>query len=80
MIAIYTKPDCQPCRAAKRAMTAAGITFAEMSAEEHVELLSGLGYRAAPVTIAGDRHWQGYRPDLIAGLAARAAGRGGEAS
>lgn len=69
MITIYTKPDCQPCRAAKRAMVAAGITFSEVSAEEHVEMLSGLGYRAAPVTIAGDLHWHGFRPDMIARLA-----------
>ena len=31
-----------------------------------------LGYLQAPVVIAGDMHWSGFRPDEIAKLANRA--------
>lgn len=27
------------------------------------------GYQAAPVVVAGDQHWSGYKPDHIDGLA-----------
>ncbi|MDU3550696.1 MAG: NrdH-redoxin, partial [Actinomyces sp.] len=29
------------------------------------EFIKGLGYQQAPVVIAGEDHWSGYRPDLI---------------
>ena len=32
-----------------------------------------LGYVQAPVVMAGDQHWSGYRPDLIKKLAKEAA-------
>lgn len=35
--------------------------------------LAGLSYQAAPVTVAGDRGWEGYRPHLIARLASEQA-------
>lgn len=31
-----------------------------------------LGYLQAPVVVAGDDHWSGFRPDRIKGLANRA--------
>jgi glutaredoxin-like protein NrdH len=38
--------------------------------ETALELVKALGYQAAPVVIAGDDHWSGFRPDMIAKLAA----------
>ncbi len=29
-----------------------------------------MGYRQAPVVIAGEQHWTGFRPDMIGRLAA----------
>jgi glutaredoxin-like protein NrdH len=29
------------------------------------DMVKGLGYTAAPVVVAGDEHWSGFRPDLI---------------
>lgn len=35
---------------------------------EALELVRGLGYLTAPVIIAGDDHWGGFRPDKIKAL------------
>ena len=40
---------------------------------EALELVRGLGYLQAPVVIAGDEHWSGFRPDQINALAAKVA-------
>jgi glutaredoxin-like protein NrdH len=34
-----------------------------------MELVKSLGYQAAPVVIAGDEHWSGFRPDKLSALA-----------
>jgi glutaredoxin-like protein NrdH len=28
-------------------------------------MIQALGYSSAPVVVAGDSHWSGFRPDLI---------------
>jgi glutaredoxin-like protein NrdH len=38
--------------------------------EAALELVKSLGYAAAPVVIAGDSHWSGFRPDKISEIAA----------
>lgn len=37
---------------------------------EAMEMVKGMGYTAAPIVVAGERHWSGFRPDLIESLAA----------
>ncbi|PYE84168.1 hypothetical protein DFP88_103536 [Pseudoroseicyclus aestuarii] len=32
---------------------------------EAMDRVTELGYRQAPVVVAGDRHWCGFRPELI---------------
>ena len=34
-----------------------------------MQLVTSLGYRQAPVVVAGDSHWAGFRPDMIGALA-----------
>jgi len=34
------------------------------------EMVKALGYQAAPIVIAGDDHWSGFRPDKLGALAA----------
>ena len=36
--------------------------------DEAMKQVVALGYRQAPVVVAGDTHWAGFRPDLIAGI------------
>ncbi len=71
-ITVYSKPACVQCTATTRALDAKGITYdvidltQDDSAMTHV---TQLGYRQAPVVVAGSDHWSGFRPDMIAQLA-----------
>ena len=71
-ITVYSKPACVQCTATTRALDAKGITYdvidltQDDNAMTHV---TELGYRQAPVVVAGSDHWSGFRPDMIAQLA-----------
>ncbi|MDO5603815.1 MAG: glutaredoxin-like protein NrdH [Paracoccus sp. (in: a-proteobacteria)] len=70
-ITVYSKPACVQCTATTRALQARGIEFAVVDLTQDADAyahVSGLGYRQAPVVIAGDSHWSGFRPDLIGQL------------
>lgn len=43
----------------------------DLSADEAaMDYVKGLGYVAAPVVVAGDDHWSGFRPDKLSALTA----------
>lgn len=69
---VYSKPGCVQCVATTRALDRYGIAYttvdvtADADARERVH---ALGYLHLPVVVAGDQHWAGFRPDLIAVLA-----------
>lgn len=74
MTVLYSRPNCQPCIATKRALDRHGIPHTvvdvtvDLDAAEHVR---ALGHLTAPVVVTPDgAHWSGYRPDRIAALAA----------
>lgn len=70
-ITVYSKPACVQCTATTRALDRHGIdyTVIDVSADaEAYELVQGLGYRQVPVVVAGERHWSGFRPDMIGSL------------
>lgn len=70
-ITVYSKPACVQCTATTRALTARGIEYdlVDLTEDEAaMDLVAGLGYRQAPVVIAGDEHWAGFRPDMIGRL------------
>ncbi|MBS3180012.1 MULTISPECIES: glutaredoxin-like protein NrdH [unclassified Pseudoclavibacter] len=72
-IAVYSKPSCVQCTATYRALDKAGIEYEifDVSTDDKaLQTVKELGYMQAPVVIAGDDHWSGFRPDKIAGLAA----------
>ena len=70
-ITVYSKPACVQCTATTRALDARGIDYdvidltQDDAAMAHVQ---ELGYRQAPVVVAGDNHWAGFRPDMIGRL------------
>lgn len=75
-ITVYSKPACVQCTATKRALDKQGIEYEifDLSVDEKaLEAVKDLGYMQAPVVIAGDEHWSGFRPDKISELAARVA-------
>ena len=72
-ITIYSKPSCVQCTATYRAMDKRGLkyeVFDVSTDEEALEMVHALGYRQAPVVVAGDDHWSGFRPDRIEELVA----------
>lgn len=71
-ITVFSKPACVQCTATTRALDARGISYNVIDLTEDqqaMELVTGLGYRQAPVVMAGEMHWAGFRPDMIGRLA-----------
>ena len=71
-ITVYSKPSCPQCEATYRAMDKKGLTYQVVDLTQDAaafEMVQGLGYMQAPVVIAGDKHWAGFRPDQIAAVA-----------
>lgn len=72
-VIVYAKPGCPPCNATIKALDKAGVDYVKLDVTENPEALEAckaLGYETAPVVVAGDDHWAGFRPDRIAALAA----------
>ncbi|MCI5038222.1 glutaredoxin-like protein NrdH [Donghicola eburneus] len=67
-ITVYSKPACVQCTATTRALDAKGIHYDVVDLSEDSDAMTRvteLGYRQAPVVIAGSDHWSGFRPDMI---------------
>lgn len=70
-ITVYSKPACVQCTATTRALDARGLSYDVIDLTEDaqaMERVTALGYRQAPVVIAGEAHWAGFRPDMIGRL------------
>ncbi|MBD9525648.1 MULTISPECIES: glutaredoxin-like protein NrdH [Paracoccus] len=70
-ITVYSKPACVQCTATTRALDARGLAYDVVDLTEDeaaMQMVTQLGYRQAPVVIAGDDHWAGFRPDMIGRL------------
>ena len=71
-ITVYSKPACVQCTATTRALDARGIAYSLVDLTEDaaaMQRVAALGYRQAPVVVAGEMHWAGFRPDMIGRLA-----------
>jgi len=71
-ITVYTKPQCQQCRATFRWLDKRDITYTavdisqDLSAYEYVQQL---GHMAAPVVVTSDGDsWSGFNPDRLGEL------------
>lgn len=76
MITVYTKPACVQCTATKKALDKAGLeyTMVDISLDDEArDYVMALGHLQAPVVVAGEDHWSGFRPDRIRALAVEAA-------
>lgn len=74
-ITVYTKPACVQCNATQKALDKQGISYQTVDITEDPDardFVMALGYLQAPVVVAGDNHWSGFRPDRIKALAATA--------
>jgi glutaredoxin-like protein NrdH len=80
VITVYSRPDCEPCKATIRKLNQLGLPHQKIDVTEEPDALDyirGLGYLQAPVVVAGDDHWSGYRPHRIKELADGAETLGG---
>lgn len=69
MVTVYTLPSCVQCESTKKYLTNKDVQFQVVDLSEDVaamELVKSLGYAAAPVVVAGEDHWSGFRPDRLA--------------
>ncbi|NOQ62345.1 glutaredoxin-like protein NrdH [Mycolicibacterium fortuitum] len=67
-ITVYAKPACVQCNATYKALEKAGIAYEKVDItldNDARDYIMALGYLAAPVVMAGDQHWSGFRPDRI---------------
>jgi len=70
-ITVYTKPACVQCSATYKALDKQGLAYEKvvitLDAEAR-DYVMALGYLQAPVVVAGNDHWSGFRPDRIRAL------------
>lgn len=70
-ITVYSLPSCVQCEQTKKLLKREGFEFSEVLLSEDeaaTQMVQALGYASAPVVIADDLHWSGFRPDLIVRL------------
>lgn len=70
-IVVYTKPACVQCNATYKALDKRELTYETIDISQDAEArdyVLGLGYLQAPVVVAGDEHWSGFRLDRIKAL------------
>lgn len=75
-VTVYATSRCPQCHATRRQLDRMGIEYETVNVDADADALSrlrDLGYRQAPVVVAGDRTWTGYRPDLLKQLGAHVA-------
>jgi glutaredoxin-like protein NrdH len=70
-VKVYSLPSCVQCDSTKRLLKSIDVEFEEVDMSQDpvaMEMIKSLGYTAAPVVIAGDEHWSGFRMDRIKAL------------
>ncbi|AEV76465.1 Glutaredoxin-like protein NrdH [Mycolicibacterium rhodesiae NBB3] len=75
-VTVYTKPACVQCNATYKALDKQGIAYTSVDISldtEARDYVMALGYLQAPVVVAGNDHWSGFRPDRIKSLSTVAA-------
>ncbi len=77
-ITVYTKPACVQCNATYKALDKQDLEYQVVDIsistnEAACDYVMSLGYLQAPVVVAGDKHWSGFRPDHIKALGSAAA-------
>lgn len=71
-ITLFTKPRCMQCDATKRALDKHGLNYQTIDLTEDaaaLEMVMNLGHQQAPVVMAGEESWSGFRPDRIKAIA-----------
>lgn len=64
MIILYSKEDCQPCKAVKRWLDSKGAEYEVRGPDEAI----AAGYRSVPVAVKGTKEVFGFDISGLAGL------------
>jgi len=68
---VYSNPNCNACEQTKRFLTVKNIPFESKMISESPEVFSLIeekGYKSAPVVVAGENSWSGFRLDKLSEL------------
>ena len=68
MVAVYTNPQCVQCDMTKKFLDKNEIEYKVIDLsqdKESLDMVLGLGFSAAPVVIAGDQKWAGFKLDKL---------------
>jgi glutaredoxin-like protein NrdH len=67
-IIVYTLPSCVQCDSTKRFLTKNLVEYKEINLSQDaasMDFVRSLGYTAAPIVVAGDDSWSGFRMDKL---------------
>ena len=70
-VTVYSKPNCPHCTQTKKKLKQKGIAFEVIDISQDkkaAQTVNDLGYRQVPVVVSGEKHWSGFRPDLLSAL------------
>jgi glutaredoxin-like protein NrdH len=71
MVTVYTNPNCVQCEQTKRYLNLNEVEYSTIDLstdEKSLEMVLGLGFKAAPVVITDDDMWSGFRLDNLSKL------------
>jgi glutaredoxin-like protein NrdH len=72
-VTVHSTPNCVQCNQTKRELTKLGIEFEEVDLSKNPKLLAEFkekGYLAAPIVVAGQQIWSGFKFERIRSLKA----------
>lgn len=70
-VTVYTNPQCVQCDMTKRELTKLEVPFETVDLSTRPDLVNTFkekGFMAAPIVVAGDEAWAGFKLDRIRGL------------
>jgi glutaredoxin-like protein NrdH len=70
-VIVYSNPNCTACEQTKRFLTVKNIPFESKMISDSPEVFSLIdekGYKSAPVVVAGENSWSGFRLDKLSEL------------
>jgi len=71
-VTVYTKDNCVQCEATKRHLNKIDVAYETVNITNNIgalDKLIALGYRSAPVVVAGNESRAGYIPEKLDKLA-----------
>jgi glutaredoxin-like protein NrdH len=70
-VIVYSNPNCTACEQTKRFLTVKGIQFESKMIQDSPEVFSLIeekGYTSAPIVVAGNESWSGFRLEKLSTL------------